>query len=333
MNHLPPSSPEDMSELDGPDAEDFQLPPTNPLPPSLFKRFWGLFSKPKDGDEAHEAAESNSGSEQVSVRSVQGNDDREVVQDTSSAPYQSIAYLELWGKSKASGRGTAWLVGPRILLTAAHNLYSPYFSNQEDPKEKDRFAWARKVEITPGRSRGIHPFGNRLAKTLVVPKAYVEGGKKAIGGEHDYGAILIGKAFNKTSDLLMVTVNNPKGLVEESMPMTICGYPLHLHSDKSKEVTEPTQYQAVGSVQQVSPSGRLAYYQIDTSPGQSGAPLILKIDNKFKAVGIHTFGIPKNENRGTLITGPVFSQIEHWIKLSYSQTESAGDDTVVKQLT
>lgn len=322
MPHLPTSSAEDSSRPDDIEDEDYQLPPFNPAPLSPFSKIWQRWAKPK----AQEPASGPQG-EVMAVRSVQGtSDDRQPVLDTSPFPYQSIACLELWGQAPRSARGTAWLMGPRILLTVAHNLYSPFFSkNQKD------FAWARKVEITPGRTKGVSGFGKCRATALAIPRAYYEGGKKAIGSEHDFGAILIGKPFaKKLPDLRALTIVDPKLLVNHGV--TVCGYPVSLLADESIEVTEPTQYEAEGGVDMVSPSGGVAYYQIDTSSGQSGAPIYLMHEGMYKAVGIHTYGKPKKSNHGTLITERVFRLIEQWVMLSASQSMSAGEDTMLQKL-
>ena len=51
------------------------------------------------------------------------NDTRNKVEDPLEFPYSAIGYLSLkYGLSKYSGSG--FLVGPNIVLTAAHNVYS-----------------------------------------------------------------------------------------------------------------------------------------------------------------------------------------------------------------
>ncbi len=50
------------------------------------------------------------------------NDTRKKVQDTLDFPYSAIGLLSLKYNQK-SFSGTGFLVGPNIVLTAAHNLY------------------------------------------------------------------------------------------------------------------------------------------------------------------------------------------------------------------
>jgi V8-like Glu-specific endopeptidase len=46
---------------------------------------------------------------------------------------------------------------------------------------------------------------------------------------------------------------------------------------------------------------RLIYYNIDTIPGASGAPILVKEEKKIKCVGIHNFGT-KDWNIGARLT-------------------------------
>ncbi len=44
----------------------------------------------------------------------------------------------------------------------------------------------------------------------------------------------------------------------------------------------------------------ILYHDVQTSQGQSGAPIILKLDNTYQVIGVHT-GYDKGYNLGTFI--------------------------------
>ncbi len=59
------------------------------------------------------------------LQNVHGRDDRQIVRDTSRIPARSIGLLRILYESGKTRYGTAWLIGPRTLATAAHNLLDP----------------------------------------------------------------------------------------------------------------------------------------------------------------------------------------------------------------
>jgi len=57
----------------------------------------------------------------------------------------------------------------------------------------------------------------------------------------------------------------------------------------------------------------MIYYQIDTSPGQSGSPILLN-KQKNVAIGIHKAGCkkPKNHNFGVLFNKDILAELKKW---------------------
>ena len=53
----------------------------------------------------------------------------------------------------------------------------------------------------------------------------------------------------------------------------------------------------------------ILYHDVLTSPGQSGAPIILKLENFYQIIGVHT-GWEKGYNLGTLIKSISFESLK-----------------------
>ena len=54
-----------------------------------------------------------------------GTDERRLITDTSYIPARSVGLLKVLPEDGVLRYGTAWLIGPRTLATAAHNLLHP----------------------------------------------------------------------------------------------------------------------------------------------------------------------------------------------------------------
>src|SRR3546814_18379834 len=54
-----------------------------------------------------------------------GSDERRLITDTSRIPARSIGLLKIIPERGTERYGTAWLIGPRTLATAAPNLFHP----------------------------------------------------------------------------------------------------------------------------------------------------------------------------------------------------------------
>ena len=68
--------------------------------------------------------------------------------------------------------------------------------------------------------------------------------------------------------------------------------------------------------------GRI-YYDLDTSGGQSGGPVMLLGDDDLGmiAIGIHNYGFKEyekyHENKATVINEAIWSYIDGWMKEEY----------------
>ena len=111
-----------------------------------------------------------------------GADDRQKVPDTTLAPFRWIALLEIQAADGSQWRGSGWLAGPRLVITAGHCVHLP-----------EQGGWATSIQVTLGAEPDpvsgavARPFGVQTATRLRSVSAWVNGQDE----QHDYGAIIL----------------------------------------------------------------------------------------------------------------------------------------------
>lgn len=183
-------------------------------------------------------------------------------------PYDSVCHIERdFGEGRLSGC-TAFLVGPRLAVTAGHCLYS--LLRRRGP---------RRIRVTPGRD-GVHrPHGSLWAARWAVHPRFVAGADP----RYDYGVIILPRPFGRLRPALQLRPMTSAALAaaRASRLAHIAGYP----SDKRKGQlwTHAERLDRIG--------GRLLLYSVDTCPGHSGAPVWLRgASGTADVVAIHTRG-------------------------------------------
>ncbi len=236
---------------------------------------------------------------QIGLEAVIGDDDRLTVKDVTVAPWRPLVCLQIDVGSK-TGIGTGVLIAPRIVLTAAHNLY--LIESGTFPKAISAHAGVVdgngpaesrvvRVETCPGYTSITNPND---------PKQYL----------YDYGiAYLADDALHtwaqKTFD---VPKQAPLGDDElKRATLTVSGYP----DEKGKPIV--LKFHA-GKPD----PGRLAQltlgYQMDSTAGQSGGP-VFRYHPDTQAVffaGVHVAG-DTTSNTARRYDAGMRKQIETWL--------------------
>ncbi len=198
---------------------------------------------------------------------VNPTDGRTVVQNTRMFPYSAIVELEIFfGLDRHAGTG--FFISDDVVATAAHCLYN------------EELGWATNVTVRPGRNGSLSlPYGLATAQTLSISIPYYEDPEN--NKDYDWGAIKLNPGIiGNPGQFTLTTVNDSTSISD--ITARISGYATYMTSDV---FTDHKQYEMVGTGCTI--SSTMLRYKIDSSRGQSGAP-ILNMNNEV--IGIHTSG-------------------------------------------
>ncbi len=212
-------------------------------------------------------------------------DDRTEVKNTKIFPYSAIVHLEIFFGLNVY-RGTGFLIADDVVVTAAHCLYS------------EEYGWATNVTVRPGRNGALIPFGLATSKSVAVSKEYYAN----FDSNYDWGAIRVHKSFVGEPGAFNLKVFENTGSVINAR---ISGYPAEV---ASKKLSTTKQYEMSGTV---IPLGDYRFfYTIDSSGGQSGAPIL---NENNEVIGIHTSGSDLM-NSGVRITPQVSYYLNEFVE-------------------
>lgn len=233
-------------------------------------------ASPLPGDDSPRAHDQTHGLQNV----LGASDERRLIADTSYIPARSVGLVKILPKNGTIRYGTAWLIGPRTLATAAHNLLHP----QAGP--------ARRLDV------GMAHDGNqpRGGWHRVVDNKFSKGWEKELteGSPYDFAVIKIENpdVGNKLGWFGFSDYEDEKF---GSMVVNIFGYPL--------DRKQFHMYGVAGRV--VDFDQARIYYDCDTGGGMSGGPVIARFGEQRIAVGIHVAG-GVSSNVGTRINDVAF---------------------------
>jgi len=194
-----------------------------------------------------------------------GRDDRVLIPDTSQIPARCVGLLRILPADNILRYGTAWLIGPRTLATAAHNLIHPQAGR------------TRSMDV------GIAFDGTRARGGWhrVVDNALSQGWEQnlVVGSPYDFAVIKIEnpEVGNTLGWFGFADYEDDRF---RNMIVNIFGYPMDLIQGR--------MYGVAGRVLGID-AGRL-HYDCDTGGGMSGAPVIARFGEQRIAVGIHAAG-------------------------------------------
>ncbi len=220
-----------------------------------------------------------------------GDDNRHRVADTEIAPYSAVCCIEVKFPGDPNVFSTtAWMIGPDIAITAAHNIYQPNFGG-----------WVDSVEIIPGKDGNgwfdspygscdvvsVHTSMECLEDIIIYGMEYTFDSARPL---NDWAILVLEDSLGEETGWFGFGWTNR---YFSGTTVTITGYP---------EDTENTsylghQYTMTDLITSTTETA-LIYNAIDVSGGQSGSPIYT---SDYVSYGIHSGG-SSFRNIGSRIT-------------------------------
>ena len=246
------------------------------------------------------------------VQIVFPGDNRQRVDPTLAQPYWWIGMFAIKFPNGDIGSGTGTLIGPRHVLTCAHNL----FQNQ-------RGGYAQAIQFFLARNGNTMPWQGVAPTKLFVNERY----QKLSPPGPDQNGVLPGEITEYVEDFGLVRLaedlNPANGLFPAMYFATdnelnnrewdIAGYP----ADKAPPYT---MWNGSGKVAPDPESEDFLFYEISTYGGNSGSAVrsLLPNKNSPSIVGIHVGGVEMEieaTNLAVRLNPSVIKMINDWKKI------------------
>ena len=218
-------------------------------------------------------------------------DGRKKIEITDQWPYSAHGVVAVkFNEEGHWGTGTGTLIGPNIVLTAAHNLYN---------HQQKSYAKLESMEFIPGMNGDMLPFGSCKVKRYFLLPIYVEQKKE------DFGLLILEENIGEKTGYFGIAVVDQQDV--QSRRINITEYLAHEGEGKGNTYEMWSFEDRVACI-----DGDNLSYPIDIYEGQSGGGVWYEEEDKRFIVGIH--GLENNDgNKGTIITKERYQQIREWI--------------------
>lgn len=176
-----------------------------------------------------------------------------VTSDTTTTPYKYVCMLET-----PQGCGTAFFIGKNVLLTAGHCVYNTS-------------GFVQSVRIWPGKNGGSTPYGYFNVKKAYIQKEYY------LTPDHNYDfdwAVVMIDASESTGTHPGGNFGKIGNYSREDERLFVYGYPDSFMNETQGNIRYYTE--------------KRLEYSCQTAGGFSGGPVLIRRNNNWFAIGIHT---------------------------------------------
>lgn len=223
-----------------------------------------------------------------SPRKVFGGDDREPVDDTELYPWSAVAKVIATFPDGLVAEGSAAMVGPYQALTAAHVVYDDLHGG-----------WAEDVEVIPGYSLGLAPFGRHVAVDIRSFAGFVDDGDYA----YDFALLELGSGVGEETGWLGLAARDRTALLDGLL--NTAGYPGDLEDGEG-------MWYAADYAADVDATALYLNGTLDAARGQSGSAVWLRDGDDRLAVGVLSTET-RTDNIAARITDDVFDVLDGWL--------------------
>ncbi len=227
-------------------------------------------------------------------------DSRNPVRETSQWPnsvHGVIRFKMTKDPNEHEHWGTGILIGPNIVLTAGHNIYS---------HGKDDYSKLESMEFIPGMNGDKAPFGSVKIKKYFVTSTFRRDCER-----EDFGILILKEPVGDFTGFFGLACLGSEKLQKKKV--TVTGYPA------DKVASKPHTYEMwemQGNLGHIKPEVCLINYIIYASAGQSGGGVWFQEEEEqseenYYVCGVHVKG-DLLANKGTLLTTELYKQIYNW---------------------
>ena len=212
-----------------------------------------------------------------------GPDDRVAISNAAEVfPAYCLCKIQTTLSDGTSSSGTGWLVGPRLIITAAHVVHSP-----GKQTESVSIWFARNGNVQGEQYQKVIPIRLNAKDAVKLP----EGLESATPDYYDYAAIVLPPEHSHSLSRYFSFKALPDDELENTC-LTLMGYPIVPPKKYQSAEGQPAQQtEKPEQTDQTRPDQRCdenyIYYLLHATGGQSGGPVYVNIAPPCTVVGIH----------------------------------------------